>query len=236
MWLMYYICNYIGAYTHVVLYTACLVRVSLLYFPTDFQVMAVILSPFSRCVHHPGPSFENALMYGTYFVAIIVPLILVVHGFYQMYSYLLLPDRADSAAEMHRIEKFFGTDEVIVYPCICYPSISWVYCIHLHPTKVIQCQVLPGKGSTNWGCQWFLDSWRRGDGMLSCSRSVLWPCSFSCQHSSPPWAWSTVSAWETGKAMYWRATYCRLLGSLGTAMANLFHQTNISQMETWPSK
>lgn len=38
-----------------------------------------------------SPSFGNALMYGTYFVAIIVPLILVVHGFYQMYSYLLLP-------------------------------------------------------------------------------------------------------------------------------------------------
>ena len=191
-------------------------------FPGAFTTQ-VLLSRMLWCTEH-------------IFVAIIVPLILVVHGFYQMYSYLLLPDRADWAAEMHRIEEFFGTDEVIVYPCICYPGISWVYCIHLHPTKVIQCQVLPGKGSTNWGCQWFLDSWRRGDGMLSCSRSVLWPCSFSCQHSSPPWAWSTVSAWETGKAMYWRATYCRLLGSLGTAMANLFHQTNISQMETWPSK
>ena len=59
----------------------------------------IVLSWQSLCYlspdgeNHPGPSFKHALMYGTYFVAIIVPLLLVVYGFYQMYSYLLLPDR-----------------------------------------------------------------------------------------------------------------------------------------------
>ena len=50
---------------------------------------------------------------------------------------------------------------------------------------------------------------------LSCFLEGLKP---PTRHSAPPLAWSTISAtWETGRAMYWRATYCGLLGSLGTS-------------------